>query len=279
MRYLLLLTSFFAFAQVKVPAPSPNATFKETVGLTTVEVDYNRPSARGRIVFGNLVPFGSMWRTGANKNSMLSFSDDVTIEGQKLKKGTYAIFATPKADSWEIIFYTDTENWGTPRNFDENKVALKTNVKVKQLADHVETFTIGLNNFTNDGADINISWEKTSVTLKLGVPTQKIALESIKNTLAGPSAADYFRAAQYYNSADLEMKEALDMINKACDMTSTTDNGTPYWYFYLKSLIQHKNGDKKGAIESAKLSMIGAEENKNADYVKMNKDNIALWSK
>ena len=95
-------------AQVKTPQPSPKATFEQVVGLTNIDVSYSRPSAKGRVVFGDLVPYGKLWRTGANANTTISFSDDVMIGGQALKKGKYAIFTTPKADSWEIIFYSDT---------------------------------------------------------------------------------------------------------------------------------------------------------------------------
>ncbi len=279
MRYVLLFMSLLAIGQVRVPAPSPNSIVKETVGLTSIELDYNRPSARGRVIFGDLVPFGRLWRTGANKNSMITFSDKVKIEGKELPKGTYAVFATPKANDWDVVFYTDTENWGVPQNFDQAKVALQTTVKTMQLPNHVETFTMALSNFTNDSALINIMWEKTGVALKVEVPTKDIALNNIKKALAGPSAADYFAAAQYFFSAELDINEALTMINKAAELTANNAKGTPFWYLRLKSLIQHKAGDKKGAIETAKLSLAASEEANNADYIKMNKDSIAEWSK
>lgn len=98
-------------AQVKTPQPSPKATFTQVVGLTDVLVEYSRPSAKGRVIFGGLVPFNELWRTGANANTTISFSDDVVINGAKLPKGNYALFTTPKADSWEIIFYKNTDNW------------------------------------------------------------------------------------------------------------------------------------------------------------------------
>lgn len=272
----LFIASLPALAQVKTPAASPKATFTQTVGLTDVTVDYSRPSAKGRIVFGELVPFGKLWRTGANQNSMVTFSDDVMIDGKTLKKGKYAIFTTPKVESWEVVFYTDTENWGNPEKWDDAKVALKTTVKPEFLNRNVESFTISINNLDNDFAHLELSWEKTIVAIKFEVPTKKAAMASIDKTLAGPGAGDYFSAAQYYYQSNGDMKKALEYVNKSIELRGGV---TPFWYNRLKSLIQAKLGDKSGAIATAKLSLEGAEKEGNADYVKMNKDSIAEWSK
>jgi hypothetical protein len=265
-------------AQVKTPQPSPKSVLNQTVGLTEVVIDYSRPSTKGRIVFGDLVPFGKLWRTGANQNSMVSFSDDVVISGATVKKGKYAIFAIPKAEIWEIVLYSDTENWGTPEKWDENKVVVRTNVDVIQLNQNVESFTIAINNLTNDSATLDISWEKTMVSVKFEVPTQKLAMESITKVLAGPTARDYFSAAQYYNTSNGDLTKALEYINKAVAMVKAGED-VPYWYLRLKSLIQAKLGDKTGAIATAKLSLAGAEKEGNPDYVKMNNDSIKEWSK
>ncbi|MCB0443868.1 MAG: DUF2911 domain-containing protein [Flavobacterium sp.] len=279
----ILLSVLFIFlflstqAQLKTPAASPRANFEQTVGLTNIEIDYSRPSAKGRTIFGDLVPFGKLWRTGANQNSMITFSDDVIVEGKTLNKGKYALFVTPKADNWEVIFYTNTENWGTPEKFDESKVAARVNIKPEMLNRFVETFTISLNNVDNDFAHLEFAWEKTVAALKIEVPTKKLAMANIDKVLAGPSASDYFSSAQYYYQSGGDMTKALEYVNKAAEMTAA--KGTPFWYNRLKSLIQAKNGDKKGAIETAKVSLEAAEKAGNADYVKMNKDSIAEWSK
>ena len=219
-----------------------------------------------------------MWRTGANQNSMITFSDDVTVDGKTLKKGKYAIFTTPKADNWEVFFYTDTQNWGTPENWDANKVALSTMVDPTALGNHVETFTIGVNNLTNDSATLDISWEKTMVSIKFEVPTKKAAMASIEKVLAGPTGNDYFSAAQYFYQADGDLKKALEYVNKAVSSVKEGQD-VPFWHLRLKSLIQAKLGDKAGAIATAKLSLAGAEKEKNDDYVKMNNDSIKEWSK
>lgn len=273
-----IIASYVLNAQVKTPQSSPRSTVTQIVGLTEVSIDYSRPSAKGRTIFGDLVPFGKLWRTGANLNSTVSFSDDVVINGTTLKKGKYAIFATPKADIWEVVFYTDLDNWGTPEEWNANKVAVMTNADAITLGNTVETLTIGINNLTNDSATLDISWEKTMVSIKFSVPTQKAALASIEKTLAGPTAGDYFSSGQYFFQSNGDMNKALEYVNKAISMTKAGAE-TPFWYLRQKSLIQAKLGDKVGAIDTAKLSLAAAEKAKNDDYVKMNNDSIKEWSK
>ena len=271
----MMIANYVTEAQVKTPQASPKSTITQMVGLTNVEIVYSRPSAKGRDVFNNLVPFGKLWRTGANENTLITFSDDVVIDGKTLAKGKYALFTTPRADNWEVIFYSDTNNWGNPENWDETKVALRTTAKPEMLGKNVESFTIGINNLDNNFAHLEISWEKTLVAIKFEVPTQKIATASIEKALAGPTAGDYYASAQYFFQSNGDASKALTYIDKALDMSKDK----PFYYFRLKSLIQAKNGDKKGAIATAKISLAGAEAAKNQDYVKMNKDSIEEWSK
>lgn len=273
--FALIIANYAIEAQVKTPQPSPKSTLSQVVGLTDVTVEYSRPSAKGRTIFGDLVPFGQLWRTGANANSTVSFSEDVVINGTTLKKGKYAIFTIPKADMWEVDFYATTDNWGLPENWNENDVAARTNVNPIALGNHVETFTMAVNNITNDSATLDISWEKTMVSVKFEVPTQKAAMASIDKTLAGPTSGDYFSSAQYFYQSNGDLNKALTYVNKALEL----NKDKPFWYNRLKSLIQAKLGDKKGAIETAKISLASATEAKNNDYIKMNNDSIAEWSK
>lgn len=271
----IVMAQFTVEAQIKIPQSSPKSTISQVVGLTDVEVVYSRPSARGRIVFGNLVPFGKLWRTGANENTTISFSDDVVISGQTLKKGKYALFTIPNIQSWEIIFYKITDNWGTPKTFDEANVALRTTVKEETLSKTVETFTMGFSALDANYANLDMYWENSFVSLKIEVPTQKTAMANIEKALAGPKAGDYFSAAQYYYSSNGDIAKASTFMNKAIELTKEP----PFYYLRLKSLIQAKQGDKKGAIETAKLSMASAEAAGNEDYIKLNKDSISEWSK
>lgn len=272
---LALLAVFSATAQVRTPAPSPSATIEQTVGLTDVEIKYSRPSMKGRTIFGDLVPFGKLWRTGANKNTTVSFSEDVTIDGKTLKKGEYALFTVPKADAWDVIFYSDTDNWGTPEQWDESKVALKASAKPEMVARNVESFTINVGSLDNNFGVLELAWEKTVVPIKFEVPTQKTALASIDKVMAGPSSQDYFAAGQYLYQSNGDLAKALGYVNKGIEL----NKDKPYWMYRVKSLIQAKMGDKKGAIETAKTSLALASEAKNTDYVKMNNDSITEWSK
>lgn len=271
----MMIANYVTEAQIKTPQQSPKSTLTQVVGLTDVEIIYSRPSARGRAVMSDLVPFGKLWRTGANANTTISFSDDVVIDGKKLPKGKYSIFTTPKADNWEVVFYSKTDNWGNPEVWDEANVALKTNVKPEMLDRNVESFTIGINNLDINFATLEMSWEKTLVGIKFEVPTQKNTMNSIEKTLAGPTAGDYFSSAQYFFQSNVDLVKAKTFVDKALEMSTEK----PFYYFRLKSLIQAKQGDKKGAIETAKLSLAASEIAKNQDYVKMNKESIAEWTK
>ncbi|WBX77783.1 DUF2911 domain-containing protein [Tenacibaculum ovolyticum] len=256
-------------AQIKTPAPSPSSKLEQAVGLTDVTLDYSRPGMRGRTIFGDLVPFNKVWRTGANANTKVTFSNNVTIDGKELKKGTYALYTKPAKDSWEVIFYTDSNNWGTPRKWDDSKVALSTTAKVQPMPMKIETFTLSIDDITNSSAVIGILWENAYVGVKFNTPTDKGVEASITKTMLGPSAGDYFSAAKYYLDEGKDIKKAKTWINKAVDMTKDKPR---FWYSRQQALILAKAGDKKGAIKAAKASLAGAEKAGNADYIKMNKD-------
>ena len=285
MKKLFLVTLAFVLsysinAQVKTPQPSPAAKFEQVVGLTDVTIEYSRPAMRGRTIYGDLVPFDKLWRTGANKNTQITFSDDVTIDGQTLKAGTYAIFTKPGTEAWEVFFYSDANNWGTPRNWDDTKVAAKTIAKAYAMEYPVQSFTITLDDLTDKSATLGFMWEKTYVPVKFEVPTDSKATASIDKAMAGPGANDYFSAAVYYLNSDKDLDKAKKWMDKAIAMrkASSKDGKEPFWMMRQKSLIHAKMGDTKGAIEAAKRSLALSEEAGNADYVKMNKDSLKEWT-
>ena len=268
----VVVASFTMNAQITTPAPSPFSKLEQKVGLTDVTLEYSRPSMRGREIFGNLVPFDILWRTGANKNTIISFSDAVTINGSTLKAGSYAVFTKPGKTTWEVIFYANTENWGTPEKWDESLVAAKATVEVYSLPMSVESFTATIDDLSNNGASLGLLWDKTMVNVPFSVPTEAKASKSIEKVMNGPSANDYFAAASYYLEADKDLKKAQEWINKAVSL-----NDKAYWMSRKQSLIYAKLGDNKNAIAAAKRSLAGAKEAGNADYVKMNKDSLSAW--
>lgn len=262
-------------AQIQTPQPSPAAKVEQKVGLTDVTLEYSRPGVKGRTIFGDLVPFGKLWRTGANANTKITFSDDVMISGKELKAGSYAIYTKPTASAWEVYFYNDTKNWGTPQKWDDAKVAAKVTAKTTNLSSSVESFTISVDNLKNDSAVITMTWDKTSVSVPFTVPTDKKTVASIEKVMAGASAGDYFSAARYYLDGGKDINTAKIWIDKAIDMTKDKPK---FWYLRQQSLIYAKAGSKKEAIAIAKQSMMLAEKAGNADYVKMNKNSIKEWS-
>lgn len=272
--FAFALTLMFSVnAQIETPQPSPFSKVEQKVGLTDVTLEYSRPSMKGRTIFGDLVPYGKLWRLGANKNTMISFSDDVTIDGQTLKAGAYAIFATPNANSWDVMFYSDTNNWGAPAKWDDSKVAAKTTVETAEMPMNVETFTIMFGNLTSNSADLGFIWENTYAAVKLEVPTDDIVSASIEKTMAGPAAADYYNAAVYYSTEGKDLKKAEEWMNKAMSMIEKPG----FWQLRQQSLIYAKMGDKKKAIEIAKQSLEGAKAAGNADYIKMNTESLKEW--
>jgi hypothetical protein len=260
-------------AQVQTPQPSPFSKVEQKVGLTDVTIEYSRPGVKGRTIFGDLVPYGKTWRTGANANTKITFGNDVTVGETTLKAGTYAIFTIPNKESWDLMFYSDSDNWGTPREWDDNKVAAKATAKVHEVPFNVESFTIDINNLHSDSATIDIMWEKTYVSIPFSVPTDAVATASIDKIMAGPSVGDYFSAAKYYYDSGKDMKKARGWIDTAVALRKEP----AFWHIRLQSLIYAKLGDKKGAIEAAKRSLELATKDGNADYVKMNKESIAEW--
>ncbi len=272
--FVFAVTLLFSVnAQIETPQPSPFTKIEQKVGLTDVTLEYSRPSMKGRKIFGDLVPYGKMWRTGANKNTMVTFSDDVVVDGTTLKAGSYAIFVTPGESSWDVIFYSDIENWGTPREWDDSKVAAKTTVNTYEMPMAVETWTISIDDLKSNSAQIGFIWENTYVGVKVKVPTDAKVSASIEKTMAGPGAGDYYSAAVYNLTEGKDLDKAQIWMDKAMSMIENPG----FWQLRQQSLLYAKLGDKKKAIETAKKSLAGAEAAGNADYVKMNKESLKEW--
>ena len=274
---VLLFVAAFAFsanAQIKTPAPSPSQKIEQMVGLTDVTLEYSRPSMKGRKIFGGLQDYGKVWRTGANKNTTLTFSTDFMVGGETLKAGTYALFTIPGEKTWDVILYSDASNWGTPGKWDDTKVAAKITVTPEIMAMPVETFTITFDNLTNNSAVVGILWENTYVGLKFETPTDAMVSKQITAVMNGPEAGDYYASAVYYLQSDNDIKKAQMWIDKAIKMSS---DAPKYWMLRQQSLIHAKAGNTKGAIAAAKESLKHAEIAKSAGYIKMNKAALKEW--
>lgn len=264
-------------AQITTPQPSPAATITQRVGLVDVTVNYSRPSAKGRAIFGaDVVPFGAAWRTGANSATTLTFSGEVVINGAKIPAGKYALYAIPNKEEWEIVINKNVGLGGNTAGYKAEEDVVRFKVK-STSTEMTETFTIGFGNLTDNSANLEISWEKTKVSFPIMNEVDAVVMKQIETFAKNPQAAlanNYAQAANYYFAQDKDLKKALEWIDEAIKI-----NPTAYWNVRTKALIQAKMKDYKAAIETATLSKTKAAEAKNDDYVRMNEKSIAEWSK
>ena len=271
----LMLITTFSFAQIKMPQASPLEKTSTTVGLTDVNLEYSRPGVKGRDrkIFGGLVPYGEVWRTGANASTKVTFSDSVKIKGQWLPGGTYALYTIPGQDEWTIIFSKNLELWGSTGYKPEND-ALRVKVKPTNMSEPAETFTIDFANFSNNGADMNIKWDFTKVTVPIETEVDSKVMAQIKNTMAKPvdNAGTYYQAANYYYRNGKDKQQALQWVDKAIEKEDR------YYFQYLKALILADQNKPKEAIKAAERSKELAK-TENPEYVKMNDELIARLGK
>ena len=269
---IVLLAVGLANAQVQTPQPSPAGSVSTVVGLTDVKIDYFRPSAKGRKIFGEgsaLIPYGSIWRTGANSGTKISFSDDVMVEGVAVPKGDYLILTWPGATEWTVSLYKDISLGGNTQGYDKAKDAANFKVKSEKLDQPVETLTINIGDIAADSksAKVQIAWENTSVKFTIAVDYDAKVMKSIEAaTKVNPN--NYFSAAVYYLENGKDPKQALEWINKSLEGNANP----PYWMLYQKARIQKANGDKSGAMATSKASLEAAKKAGNRDYENMNLD-------
>ncbi|MBT1687654.1 DUF2911 domain-containing protein [Dawidia soli] len=273
---LLFAASLTAGAQVKTPAASTAGSVSTTVGLTDVKVAYYRPSAKGRKIFGTdatvLVPYGKIWRTGANQGTVVSFSDDVKVEGIAVPKGDYLLLTWPGATEWTVSLYKDVALGGNTGAYDKSKDAANFKVKASKLAEKVETLTIGIGDIAadNKSAKVQVAWENTSIKFTVTVDYDAQVMKSIEEAMkSSPNGNSYFQAAVYYLETGRDLNQALTWINEAAKA-----NPDAFWVLHQKAKIQKALGDKKGATETANASLAKAKTAGNRDYQMMNEDLI-----
>jgi Protein of unknown function (DUF2911) len=250
-------------AQVKMPASSPTQTIKQDFGMGTIEVIYSRPSAKGRKVFGDLVPAGKLWRTGANAATRISFSDPVEVGGKKLDSGTYVLYTIPNEDNWEVILNKGLKNSGVDGYKEsEDVIRFKTEpVKTKSV---VETFTMQFADIKAESCMLQLMWENKIVN----IPITTDIKEKVKAQIEAAMLTDkkpYWQAAQFYNEYDKNLPKALENVSKAIE-----GNPKAFWMYLYKAKIQKEMGDTAGAMASSTTSLSLAKEANNNDYVRMN---------
>ncbi|GAA4332832.1 DUF2911 domain-containing protein [Flaviaesturariibacter amylovorans] len=261
----LLLT---ADAQgLRTPAPSPSQMVRQDFGISSVELNYSRPAMRGRTIMGDLVPYGKVWRTGANSATRLKFADDVTIGGQALKAGEYAVFTIPGQREWEIIINKGTANWGT--DYKQENDVIRFKAPVSTTTTPVESFTIQFANIKSTAMDIQMMWDRTVVTIPVSVDVDKKIMGQI-DQLMNRDNRPYFNAAMYYMENGKDLNQALLWFDKAAEA-----NPDAYWIQHQRANALAKLGRKQDAMAAAQKSMEGARKAGNEDYVRLNEKLLA----
>jgi hypothetical protein len=237
--------------KIEFPAASPSSTVKQRVGLTDIEVNYSRPSVKGRLVFGGLAPYGKVWRTGANSATKIIFNTAVKLNGTDIPAGTYELFTIPGPQEWTVIIHKNVSEWGA-YSYDQKDDVARVIAKPVALADPVETFTIDMNDLRDDSATLNLIWEKTRVPVKIEVDVTSKLTPQIEAVMAGEGDGKkpYAQAALYYLDHNLDLKKAAVWMDAA--IAAQPDG---FYYMYHKARILAKVGDKEGAISMAKKSI------------------------
>jgi hypothetical protein len=266
-----LLTANVLQAQtLKTPAPSPLQTIKQNFGLGEVSIEYSRPSAKGRVIYGDVVPFGAIWRTGANASTKITIGEDTKIEGNAIAAGTYAIYTLPGKDAWDIMFYKDLTLGGNVGEYKKEDEVLRVSVKPSVYGQKIETFTINIADMTATSCNVELLWEKTRIAFSMSTEIDAKVMKNIETAMAPADKRPYFSAANYYYDNNKDLKQALEWVDKAIEQ-----NPKAYWVWHLKAKIQLKLKDAKGAIETAEKSKALAMEDKDDAYVKNNDKLIA----
>jgi Protein of unknown function (DUF2911) len=260
--------------KVDFPAASPACTLKQRVGLTDIEINYSRPGVKGRAIFGGIVPYGQVWRTGANQATKITFGTDVKLNGEDVPAGSYALFTIPGEDEWTVILSKNADQFGAFQ-YDAKDDLVRFKVVPIKLAETIDTFTIEFNRIRDDSAELNLIWDKTVVPLQIQIELTSKLVPQIEAAMAAPgkkSDGFYFQAATFYYNHDQDLNKALTWVNAGL----ADQPNIAFEILHLKAQILARQGDKAGALAAAKLSSdlsVKAEGPDNS-FVKMNQDLI-----
>jgi hypothetical protein len=264
--YLLAFTCAIEAQQLKTPAPSSTQNIKQDFGLGSIELSYSRPNIKGRKVFGDLVPFGKVWRTGANQATTLTFADEVIIGGTKIPAGKYGLLTMPDKNAWTIII-TKQLDVTSPAAYKQESDVVRVQAKPQALKNKFETFTMQFANVKPTSIELHMMWDQTDVALPITTEIDGKVMTQISELMKKEDKKDhpYFSAAMYYMENGKDLNQALDWFNKAAEQ-----NPKAFWVLHQRANCLAKLGKKQDAIESANKSIELAKEAKNDDYVALN---------
>ncbi|MEJ7627315.1 MAG: DUF2911 domain-containing protein [Ferruginibacter sp.] len=270
MKNVLITAAFVVSAmavqsQIKMPQPSPTQTLKQDFAMGNIELKYSRPAAKNRTIFGDLVPYGKVWRTGANSATTIRFSEPVEIMGKKVDTGSYAIYTIPGMDSWEVILNKGTSNWGA-MGYKESDDVIRFKTEAVKIKTETENFTMQFDNIKPESLELWAIWGKTGIKIPITANIKDKLRTQVETAMSGEKKP-YWQAAQFYNEYDKNYPKALENINKAAE-----ENAKAYWVLLYKARIQKEMGDMAGAKATSMKSMEVAKAEKNDDYVKLNEE-------
>ncbi len=269
---IAVLSLIISEAQLRTPAPSPTQTIKQDFGLSSVELSYSRPAMKGRKIFGDLVPFGKVWRTGANSATTLTFGEEVTIGGTKVPAGKYGLLTIPDKKSWTIIISKQTDVT-SPAAYKQDQDVVRVEAKTMEMNSAMESFTMQFADVKPTSCELHIMWEKTAVALPITVDVEKKVMAQIEQ-LMNKDNRPYFNAAMYYMENGKDLNQALSWFDKAVEM-----NPSAFWIHHQRANCLAKLGKKAEAKAAAEKSKELAAAAKNDDYVKLNEKLLAELEK
>ncbi len=268
-------------AQIQHPKASPFSIIEQEIGLSKITVHYSRPGVKGRHIFGarpdgepGLVPYGRIWRVGANESTKIIVDSDTKVMGHRLPKGTYALYAFPESDVWQVAFHTNTTHWGDGRkNYKPEEDLFRIKVKPHRVPYHQENLLISFDSITHNSAQMKLIWANTMVVIPFEVDTHSLMKKEIlKQIEENPTAQTYYEAARYLQEQGIEYERALVYLEKALQL-----GGDTYYFHRVKSLVEAQLGDYKSAINSAEKSLEIADSLGKDEFVRMNRKNIKAW--
>lgn len=274
MKKIILLSAMFCFgfvsAQIKTPQPSPTATITQKVGVSNISVEYSRPGVKEREIFGELVGYEKMWRTGANKATKITFDENCVFGGAKVKKGSYSLFTIPGEKEWTVVLNKNTELWGVG-DYEEANQVCSIKAKVIETKDFTESFTIDFGTFKSFNAIMSLKWANTRIDIKLeSLASKELEKEFLELLTKGPSANDYYNGAKFFADNTSEYEMALEWINTAIEKRPDA-----FWMQFHKARILQKMGNNKESISVAEEVISFAKEKKDDyGYIKRSEDLI-----
>jgi len=271
---ILLLGSLAGKAQVEYLRLSPVQKIIQRVGATDVIIEFSRPQTKGRKIFGALVPYGKMWRTGANENTTINFTHRVRIGETEVAKGTYSLITKPNKEYWEIYFYTEINNLDVPNPIDSTKLIYLTTVKTEKMDQPEETLVINLYDLTEKSANLGISWEKIKLKIPIEFYTREAMEVAIKKEMR-QNIFDFSIAASYYHQRDIELEKAKKLQELAMELREEPNP----WDYNSYGIILHKLGETEKGLAMIKKSLDLSEESNNDYLIRENKKLIAEWTK